>query len=167
MTLIVSDNSPLNLLVRLGHADVLPALFQQVVIPPEVAAEMAHPSAPPEVRAFIAAPPAWLVTQAPTTPLPLPHLDRGEAAAISLAVELGAALLIDELDGRTEAQARGLTVIGAVGVLERAANAGLIPDLATAHAAVRGLRFHVSDAILKASLARHLAHRAAQTKGTP
>ena len=157
MTLIISDNSPLNLLVRIGHADVLPALFQRVFIPPEVAAEMAHPKAPAEVRAFIAAPPAWLSVQAPVSLLALPHLDAGETAAISLAVELGAALLIDERDGRQEAQARGLTVIGAVGVLENAANANLVADLAAAHARVRGLRFHIADAILDASLARHLA----------
>jgi hypothetical protein len=93
--------------------------------------------------------------------------DPGEAAAISLAAELGAALLIDELDGRREAQARGLTVIGAVGILERAADVGLIPDLAAVHTRIRGLRFHIADAILQASLARHLARRATQAKGTP
>ena len=76
MTLIVSDNSPLNLLVRLGLADLLPALFQHVVIPPEVA-EMAHPKAPAEVQTFIAAQPTWLTVQQPTIVLPLPHLDRG------------------------------------------------------------------------------------------
>lgn len=166
MTLIVSDNSPLNLLVRLGLADLLPALFQQVVIPPEVAAEMAHPKAPAEVQTFIAAPPTWLTVQQPTIVLPLPHLDRGEAAAISLATELGATLLIDETDGRQEAQARGLAVIGAVGVLERAANAVFIADLAEAHDRVRGLNFHVSESILQASLARHLAH-VARNQGSP
>lgn len=165
MTLVVSDNSPLNLLVRLGQANVLPALFQHVVIPPEVATEMAHPRAPVEVRTFIATPPAWLAITAPTVRLPLPHLDAGEAAAISLAAELGAALLIDELAGRQEAHARGLTIIGAVGVLERAADAGLIPDLAAVHNQIRTIRFHLSDAILQASLARHLAKRANQ--GTP
>jgi len=159
VTLIVSDNSPLNLLVSIGFADVLPALFQRVVIPPDVAAEMAHPGAPLEIRNFIAAPPEWLAIQNPATRLALPHLDPGEAAAISLAVELGAALLIDELDGRKEASARGLIVIGAVGVLERAADAGLIPDLAVAHTRVRGMRFHVADSILEASLERHRARR--------
>jgi predicted nucleic acid-binding protein len=167
VTLVVSDNSPLNLLIRVGAADVMPALFQRVVIPPEVAAEMSHPKAPAEVRAFIAAPPPWLTTQPPSALLALPHLDPGETAAISLAAELGATILIDERDGRAEAQARGLSVIGAVGVLEQAADAGLVPDLAAVHAAIRRLRFHINDTILNASLARHLANRAAQPKGTP
>jgi len=50
VTLIVSDNSPLNLLVRLGVSDVLRAMFSEVLIPPEVALEMSHPKAPVEVR---------------------------------------------------------------------------------------------------------------------
>jgi predicted nucleic acid-binding protein len=90
--------------------------------------------------------------------LPLPHLDRGEEAAISLAVELNATLLIDERDGRMEAQSRGLSMIGAVGVLERAANTGLIPDLAAVHDHIRSMHFHIADAILRDSLSRHLAH---------
>jgi predicted nucleic acid-binding protein len=167
VTLVVSDNSLFNLLVRVGAADVLPALFQRVLIPPEVAAEMRHSKAPVEIQTFVAGPPGWLSVQAPANPLPLPHLDPGEAAAISLAVELGAPLLIDERDGRQEAQARGLTVIGAIGVLERAADVGLVPDLAAVDARIRGLRFHVADAILQASLARHLARRANQQKGAP
>lgn len=160
MTLVVSDNSPLNLLIRIEQTDLLPQLFQQVVIPPEVAAEMRHAKAPDLVRSFIAGPPSWLSIQAPSVMLPLPELDPGEAAAISLAAELGAALLIDETDGRKEAQSRGLTVIGAVGVLERAANLGFISDLAAVHAKVRTMRFHVSEAVLQGSLQRHLATRA-------
>jgi predicted nucleic acid-binding protein len=147
----------LSLLIRVGQAEVLPRLFRHVAIPPEVASEMSHPKAPIEVRQFIAAAPAWLSVRAATMPLLLPHLDPGESEAISLAAELGAALLIDERDGRNEAQARGLVVIGALGVLERAANLGLIADLAAVHAIIRQSRFHVSEILLQASLARHLA----------
>ncbi len=153
--LVVSDTSPINVLVQVAQIDVLPALFGRVAVPPEVAREMAHPHAPASVRTFIAAPPAWLSVHAPTTLLTLPSLDPGETAAISLAFELGAPLLIDERDGRKVAQAYGVTVVGAVGVLERAADAGLIPDLAAVHAAIRVLPFRVADAVLDASLARH------------
>lgn len=171
MTLVVSDNSPLNLLVRLGLIDMLPELFGSVVIPDAVADEMADPRAPAAVRAFIAAPPAWLVVQSPASPLDLPRLDRGEAAAVSLAVELRAAVLIDELAGRREAQALGLSVVGAVGVLEVAADAGHIADLASVHAALRGLDFHVSESILLDSMTRHtrriLARHANPPGGPP
>ena len=158
MSLIVSDNSPLNLLVRLGLAHALPELFDEVLIPPEVANEMRHPKAPQAVRDFLVAPPAWLRIRSPQTMLFLPQLDAGEAAAISLAVEISSPLLIDEQDGRAAALARGLEIVGAIGVLERAANEGLIADLRQVHQTIRTLRFHVADDILDRSLARHLAH---------
>ncbi|MEK6700732.1 MAG: DUF3368 domain-containing protein [Planctomycetota bacterium] len=153
-TLIVSDNSPLNLLIRVGQARVLPAMFTKVIIPPQVATEMNHPKAPDPVRAFIASPPPWLAVQRPSLLLSFPELDPGEVAAISLAVELKAVLMVDEQDGRRAAVAQGLQIIGAIGVLERAAKVGLIPDLAAVYAHVRSLRFHVSDEILADSLER-------------
>jgi len=92
----------------LNQADLLPHLFKQIVIPPEVAAEMRHAKAPDLVRSFIAAPPSWLSIQAPAVMLPLPELDAGEAAAISLAAELGAALLIDEIEGGVSKRSRSV-----------------------------------------------------------
>ena len=159
MSLIVSDNSPLNLLMRVGLAHILPQLFGHVLIPSEVAAEMRHPKAPQAVRDFLASPPTWLHIRSPQTILPLPQLDAGEAAAISLAVETSSILLIDEQDGRAAALAHGLEIVGAIGVLERAANEGLIADLQQVHQKIRTLRFHVADAILNRSLARHFAQR--------
>jgi predicted nucleic acid-binding protein len=162
--LIVSDNSPLNLLVQLGHSDVLPQLFSSVIIPPDVVAEMNRPRSPQSVKQFLANPPAWLVVQAPQNLLTLPRLHAGEVAAISLAVELGATLMIDEAAGRAEAKRKGVPVTGAVGVLELAANNSVIADLATVHAAIRSLRFHVSEAILDASMAKHLAFKRSRAK---
>jgi predicted nucleic acid-binding protein len=159
--LVVSDTSPLNLLVELHQIDVLAPLFGQVVIPPEVADELASPSAPPSVRAFIAAPPNWLILRPATSKLKLNNLDPGEVAAISLAHELSAPLLIDERAGRDAATAQGVMVIGAIGVLERAADRGLIADLAAVHAAIRQKTFRVADAILDDSLARHLQRKQA------
>jgi predicted nucleic acid-binding protein len=160
VSIIVSDTSPLQLLVQVGEVHVLERLFGQVVLPTEVVDEMTHPKAPAVVRGFVSALPDWVRTQAPTIQLTLPALDPGEVAAITLAVELVAPLLIDERAGRAVAVAHGVSVIGAIGVLERAADLGLIPDLAAVHARIRALPFRVADAILQASLARHLANRA-------
>ncbi len=99
--LVIADTSPLSALAEIGHVDVLPALFHEVLIPPQVAAELAHPRAPQAVRELLAALPAWLQIRAPHTLLSIPELDSGEVEAISLAVELHAdLLLIDEKDGR-------------------------------------------------------------------
>ncbi len=57
----------------------------------------------------------------------MPDLGDGEREAIVLAQELHADIvLIDEGDGRREAQRRALTMTGTLGVLERAAIRGLI-----------------------------------------
>lgn len=132
--IIISDTSPLHLLIQVGQIQVLPALFTNVVIPTEVTAELSHPNTPLPVQTFIAAPPPWLSIQQPRTLLPLSALHPEETAAISLAIELQALLLIDERDGRAEARSRGVRIIGAIGALEQAANAGLIVDLATSSA---------------------------------
>jgi predicted nucleic acid-binding protein len=158
--LVVCDSSPLHLLAELGYTELLAALFGQVVIPPEVADELSSPNAPPVVRQLIAAPPPWLSQSSPCVRLDLAKLDPGECAAISLAYELAVPLLIDERAGRAAAQAHGIAVVGAVGVLERAADQDLIPDLATVHAAIRTLTFRVADHILDESLARHRERRA-------
>ncbi len=156
MPIVVSDNSPLNLLIRLRQENVLPALFGSVVIPQEVVGEMAHPKAPGIVRDFIADIPAWLSVRSPREPKEFPTLDPGESAAIALALEMNSPLMIDERAGRDVARSHGLLVIGAVGVLERAADIGLVADLAAVYAEVRVLRFHIDESILAASLARHL-----------
>ncbi len=114
MPLIVSDTSPLNLLIRFGQVDVLPAIFGRVVIPGAVAAEMVHSKAPEIVRAFLADLPTWTKIQSPAAPMEFPTLDAGESAAIALALELNSPLMIDERDGRDIARAQGIAVIGAI-----------------------------------------------------
>ena len=65
--IVVSDTSPLNYLVLIGHVDVLPALFERVVTPPAVIAEMLHPGAPTPVREWASTPPQWLEVVAPAS----------------------------------------------------------------------------------------------------
>ena len=103
--LVVSDNSPLNVLIRIGEVRVLPELFNRVMVPPAVLAELSHPRAPQAVRDFAMSRPQWLEERVPRTILPLPRLDAGEREAVSLAVELQSPLLVDERVGRKEAQA--------------------------------------------------------------
>ncbi len=51
--IIVSDTSPLNYLSLIGHLDVLPAIYGEVLIPPAVASELTHSTAPESVRLLI------------------------------------------------------------------------------------------------------------------
>jgi predicted nucleic acid-binding protein len=123
--LVVADSSPINVLVRSANVGLLHELFGRVVIPTEVAGELSHAHTPQAVRDFVASPPDWFTIWQPTSVDPIPKLDAGERAAICLARELGAdLLLIDERDGRRAAISREVRVIGTIGVLELAADRG-------------------------------------------
>jgi predicted nucleic acid-binding protein len=132
--LVIADASPLHYLILIASTDILPALFDRIVIPRAVAAELQHPQTPTAVRVWMATTPAWLdIQDVGTAPdASLSHLDPGEQEAITLAQALHADLLLmDEWEGRREAERRALTVTGILGVLERAAQRELLDLPAT------------------------------------
>jgi predicted nucleic acid-binding protein len=159
--IVVADTSPFVVLVAIGHIDVLSTLFKEVFIPPPVASELASPKRSQEVRDFITAPPPWLRILAPASIETIPGLAAGETAAIALAAEVQAGrLIIDEYRGRKAATARGLRVVGTVGVLELAAEIGLI-DLAKAFERVKQTDFWISHKLLNERLALFLQRKQA------
>ena len=83
--IVVSDTSPLNYLVLIGRAEVLPTLFSRVVAPPAVVGEMLQLGAPKVVANWAASPPKWLEVILPTTFNVNLQLGVGEAEAIALA----------------------------------------------------------------------------------
>ena len=156
MRVVVADTGPLNYLLLIDHIDLLPQLFEAVHIPEAVRAELADGRAPQIVRDWIAEPPTWLISM-PTIVMgsPTSNLDAGEAAAIALAVELKADLLLmDDRAGVRAALVQGLAVIGTLGVLDRAAGAGAI-DLATALARLMATNFRIQPKVIEALLANY------------
>ena len=119
------------------------------------------------MRQWVASPPAWFAVQLPQQPLPaqqFPQLGAGEREAIPLAQELHAsALLMDDADGRDEAERRAIKVTGTLGILETAAIRGLI-DLPSSVARLQTTTFHAAPALFAALLARD-AERKRQTPG--
>ena len=156
MSLVVADTSPLNYLVLLGHAELLPRLFNRIIIPKRVADELRHRNAPEDVRAFIETPPTWLEVYPVAATPPIHGIDMGEAEAIALAVAVQAdALIIDDAAGRAAAKARGLVVVGLIGVLERAADRDWI-DLKSAFGRlVTETDFHIDKQLLARRLRLH------------
>ncbi len=127
--LVVADSSPLIYLSRVGALDVLATAFGEVFVPAVVWAEAvdARPEFP-GVSALRAA--SWLRVDSRWLPEVDLCLDPGETAAILLAEQLHAdLLLIDERAGRIVAEARGLAVRGTLGVLVHAKESGAIGSL--------------------------------------
>ena len=128
--IVVSDTSPILNLARIGRLDLLASLYNQVLIPPAVHAELTRPRDAVFPSLDLALFP-WLILDTPRDQTRVEELrailDDGEAEAIVLAVERRAELLlVDERRGRRAAQTLGLRVTGLLGVLAEAKRAGLI-----------------------------------------
>jgi predicted nucleic acid-binding protein len=118
--LVIADTGPLNYLILIGHVDVLPVLFERVVLPTTVESELASSKAPSLIRDWIANRPVWLeVHEAPVSQsedASLKGIDAGEKAAIQLAASLNADLLLmDDRKGVNAALRKGLRVTGTLG----------------------------------------------------
>jgi predicted nucleic acid-binding protein len=148
----VSDAAPL---ISLGRLDLLPllrALFTEVQVPEIVVDEcLARPDNvdAQRIRKALA---SGLLLSCPAPPTPLAGLQPGESAAIARALEIGAALLVDERAARAHALSLGLAVTGTVGVLVRARRLALIGPLAPLLAALRASGQRLSDALVRQAL---------------
>jgi predicted nucleic acid-binding protein len=152
--IVVADTTPINYLILIGHADILGDLFQRVLIPDAVRFELNDRAAPPAVHAFMNQPPPWLEVRGVSSILVgiEASLDLGEKEAISLAMEVNsAAIAIDEIRGRREAILRGLQVVGTLGILERAHDAGLL-DLRSALRKLQSTSFFISPSLIANSI---------------
>lgn len=78
--IVISNTTPLRYLIEIGHTDVLPALFGQVVIPQAVFDELHDPKTPQQVKDWFSNHPIWLVIKAISSPpaAALNSLDYGE-----------------------------------------------------------------------------------------
>lgn len=144
--IIVSDTSPICYLLLINQIDILPTLYNVIVIPKTVADELAASESPPIVKNWIDQPPIWL--QIDTTELPqaidIGKLDPGERDAILLAEQLQADLIIlDDKSARRIATERGLQIIGLLGIVKDAARSGLL-DLETTFEQLQNAGFWVS-----------------------
>ncbi len=151
MRLVIADTGPINYLLLIQHIDILPSLFDRVVLPAAVKDELSDPETPPAVRDWIANAPAWVEVHE-SIPLiedsSLKRLDPGEGEAIRLALELKAdLLLIDDRAGVAVAENKGLRVAGTLGVLGMAARHGII-NLAEAFERLKRTNFHYRQELL-------------------
>lgn len=156
--IVVSDSSPLVSLSAVGHLGLVRKLFGRVLIPEVVYSEIVeHGAGRPGTREVAAA--TWIERHATSgrslVALLKVDLDEGEDEAIALALEQDAdVVLLDERRGRQRAEALGLRVTGAVGLLVEAKRQGHLAQVRPVLDALREeAGFWVSDRLYRRVLA--------------
>lgn len=130
LRVVVSDSGPLICLGRLDRLSLLPALFADVQVPDQVLRECAaRPGNDDAARINAAIANGWL-KPCGSPALADGPLGRGERAAITRALAIGAGLLTDDQEARLYAVSLHLFVVGTLGVLVRAKRAGLLASVA-------------------------------------
>jgi hypothetical protein len=129
---VISNTGPLIALADIGQLELLHHLFNNILIPPAVRAEVVNEPALAAVQTAIAQ--GWIVEQRPsdTSAIRLLNetLDLGESEAIALAQqETPHWIVLDDLAARHVAEAMGLPVIGTLGVLLLAKEAGHLTEI--------------------------------------
>jgi len=154
--IVVADTGPLIALARAGCLQLLPALYQEIVIPPAVHAELCLGSRRPGSKHLAdAMEQGWLKIRKPSinTASSLSELalilDPGEAEAIVLAEEVDCRfLLIDERKGRAVARRRGVPVAGIAGVLLAAKKRGFIDEVLPLVKNLEQIGYRMSSALV-------------------
>ena len=118
---VVADTGPLVALARVEQLDLLLRLYEWVIVPPAVHAELALDSDRPGARGLAGAFDAgWITVEAVTASAKelARLLGPGEAEVVTLAEQADARfLLMDDARGRRIARSRGIPVAGVAGVL--------------------------------------------------
>lgn len=125
--LVISDTSPITNLLQIEQLDLLHSLYQTIIIPESVFEELTVISS--QAKRLQAT--EWIkihpINDTQLYENLLKEVDRGEAEAMVLALELQADLLIiDEQTGRSVAENLGINITGVLGILVKAKQEGLI-----------------------------------------
>jgi predicted nucleic acid-binding protein len=135
---VVADSTCLIGLERIGHLDILPALFEPILVPPEVQHEFGTLL-------------PWLTVETPADQALVTALkmlvDDGEAEAITLAHEQERRIILDDRRARSVARGLGVTIIGTVGILVRAKRLGLITSLKALLDELEAHEFYISEGL--------------------
>jgi len=142
---IISDTSCLIVLTNIGELDLLKNLYGQIMTTAEVAVEFGEPI------------PKWIEINAPTDKyrqkiLEL-QIDKGEASAIALALEIpDSTIILDDQKARKLAEKLELEITGTIGVIIKAKLRGVIPSIKPLLAEIRKTNFRLTNELEKQAL---------------
>ena len=149
MAEVISNTSPLQYLHQIRQLDLLPALCGSVIIPSAVVDELdvgrkAGVDLPDPARL------EWAVIRTPASAPVLTLLSdlwRGEAEVLALALEIpGATALLDDGLARKIARARGIRLVGTLGLLVQAKARKLIERVGPMMDQLEARGFHLDPA---------------------
>jgi len=146
---IVSNASPLIVLLRVNRLSILRELFEKVIIPEAVYEEITTK----EYERLIFGRLEWIesrsVTDVELTVFLEKLIDRGEAEAIVLAKELNATLLIDDAKARKYAKLLNIEAIGTLGLLKIAKRSGLVPSVRKVIEGMLAEGYYIEDRLVR------------------
>lgn len=142
---IISDTSCLIILSNIGQLELLHKMYGEIVITPEILEE------------YQDVVPDWIVVQTVSDKyrqriLEL-QIDKGEASAIALALEIpGSTLILDDKKARKVAQSLNLIFTGTIGVIVKAKLSGIIPEVKSILEMIKKTNFRISAELEIAAL---------------
>lgn len=153
---VVSNTGPIVALAKADQLALLRLLYGEVLIPPAVHRELLAKAGPEAGRIDDGL--AGFLRVTPISP-PSGELDRltsglgaGEQQAISLALEVGGLLVIDDRAGRKAAGELGIATTGAVGVLLKAKQEGHLAMIGPVLETIRSHGYWLSDAVVETAM---------------
>ncbi len=157
MSGLIADSGPLIALAKLRLLDLPARLLGKTVMPETVFSECLTQAWLADAQAIRVAVEAGHLQVMADVDWPAdvdaPRLDAGETAVLSLALHLGATVLMDERRGRQTAQKLGLNVVGVCGLLLKANRLGGIGALAPMLEQLRREGYFISPALVAEVLA--------------
>ncbi|MCP5209245.1 MAG: DUF3368 domain-containing protein [Hahellaceae bacterium] len=153
--IIVADASPLIALSTMGILQHLPSLFSKVYVPDVVLNECSEDLSKPMAMEIQIAVDSGILHVRQVTNTKGMHelsqvLDDGEAAAIMLAKELSAYILIDEKAGRLIAKREGLKLKGSMYCLVECKKKGLIDSGLNRIQLLKEKGYYLDDSLVSA-----------------
>lgn len=139
---VISDTSCFIILIKINQLDLLKKVYGFVITTSEILNELGETL------------PDWVEIKNPSDPIRQLLLesmvDKGEASAISLALEFpGSTLIIDDYKARRTAENAGLIVTGTFGVIIKAKKMGLISSVRHMLLEISLTDFRISDELVK------------------
>jgi len=137
---VIADAGCFIILSNISELDLLQKVYIKIITTPDIAHEYGESL------------PEWVIIKSPSDfqkqqILEL-QIDKGEASAIALALELpGSLIILDDLQARLLAVRLGIIITGTTGVLVKAKLKGIISSIKPLLSKIKQIDFRISQAL--------------------